>query len=253
MKTIGNWYENLFFFLQSFEHHRMKPNFRVDYKCWNISLIVVWLCDCVFSRCYRVNAHIMTSKNSRQLNRIYIKSHIITENVTLFCKISNTQSSCFTCSNFHSCTILILIRCLLWSSILPFSQKTRPFIISELTICFATEKKRDTKYTALEGLWMGHMHVFEWWSSKEAYPMILNNIFYGPWVFHKQAFVFRWRIPKKCSNYKMIFVTKRAVFVLRARNIFDRIFFFFALVHCLSICCFFIKIRFYLTAFQCDE
>lgn len=91
---------------------------------------------------------------------------------------------------------------------------------------FRNGKKRDTKYTALEGLWMGHMHVFEWWSSKEAYPMILNNIFYGPWVFHKQAFVFRWRIPKKCSNYKMIFVTKRASFVLRARNIFDRIFFF---------------------------
>lgn len=171
----------IFFFTKFFEHHWTKPNFRVDYKCWNISLIIVWLCDCVFSWCYRVNAHIMTSKNSRQLDRIHIKSHIITENVTLFCKISKVHVlhvPIFTVVRWFLFLYGVFCRATHTSLV---HEKTRPFIISELTICFVMKKKNwDTKYVALEGLCTSQMHVFEWWSSKEAYPMISNNIFLWP-------------------------------------------------------------------------
>lgn len=59
---------------------------------------------------------------------------IITENVTLFSKISNTQSSCFTCYKFSTD-----VRFHFFFSRHPFSQdtiKNNPFIISMLAICF---------------------------------------------------------------------------------------------------------------------
>lgn len=49
--------------------------------------------------------------------------------------------------------------------------------------------------------------MWKWWRQRHEHPTTndWSTVFFCPWVFHKQAFVFRWRTSTKCNNYKMIF------------------------------------------------
>lgn len=85
----------------------------------------------------------------------------------------------------------------------------QPFIISMLTFCFAKKKLYQTRYQqdfCSEQMRIANCNVREW-GGEEEHPATCDClvVFYCPWVFHKQAFVFRWRTSKKCNNYKMIF------------------------------------------------